>query len=131
MDKIRVFLGTAYMMAMGVCGVVLTAIGSTLDQIAIDCNTTSTAIGTVFLARGAGAILGAVMSAKFYAPPTKGNNIMMVRGGRGGGGGGEQRSRASENGMRGGLKQPTRRAIVPGRGRDGQCALGVVSHRRL
>jgi len=64
-------------MAMGVCGVVLTAIGSTLDQIAINCGTTSTAIGTVFLARGAGAILGAVLSAKIYAPPTKGNMVMM------------------------------------------------------
>lgn len=76
-DKIRTYLGTAYMMAMGVCGVVLTAIGSTLDQIAIDCNTTSTAIGTVFLARGAGAIFGAVLSAKIYAPPSRGNYIMM------------------------------------------------------
>mmetsp|Transcript_31029 Transcript_31029/g.82271 ORF Transcript_31029/g.82271 Transcript_31029/m.82271 type:complete len:461 (+) Transcript_31029:99-1481(+) len=76
-DKIRGFLGTAYMMAMGVCGVVLTAIGSTLDQIAVNCGTTSTAIGTVFLARGAGAIIGAVLSAKIYAPPTKGNMVMM------------------------------------------------------
>lgn len=75
-DKIRSFLGTAYMMAMGVCGVVLTAIGSTLDQVAVDCGTTSTAIGTVFLARGAGAILGATASAKLYAPPTRGNMVM-------------------------------------------------------
>lgn len=77
-DKIRTFLGVAYMMAMGVCGVVLTAIGSTLDSIASDCGTTSTAVGSVFIARGGGAILGAMVSARLYAPPRRGNNIMMV-----------------------------------------------------
>lgn len=64
-------------MAMGVCGVVLTAIGSTLDEIATNCGTTSTAVGTVFIARGAGAVAGALVSAKLYAPPTKGNTVMM------------------------------------------------------
>merc|ERR1719453_319140 len=63
-------------MAMGICGIVLTAIGSTLDSIASDCGTTSTAIGTVFVARGIGAVIGAISSAKLYAPPTKGNSIM-------------------------------------------------------
>jgi len=65
------------MMAMGVCGVVLTAIGSTLDEIAVNCGTTSTAVGTVFIARGAGAVAGALVSAKLYSPPTKGNTVMM------------------------------------------------------
>ena len=46
------------------------------QQVAVDCGTTSTAIGTVFLARGAGAILGATASAKLYAPPTRGNMVM-------------------------------------------------------
>ena len=77
-DKIRSYLGTSYMMAMGVCGVVLTAIGSTLDKIAVNCGTTSTAIGSVFVARGIGAVLGAVSSATLYSPPRKGNNIMLV-----------------------------------------------------
>ena len=63
-------------MAMGICGVVLTAIGSTLDAIAKDCGTTSTEIGTVFVARGAGAVLGAISSARLYAPPNKGNKVM-------------------------------------------------------
>ena len=62
----KVFLGSAYMCAMGVCGVVLTAIGSTLDSLASDCGTTSLKVGTVFLARGAGAITGALISAKLY-----------------------------------------------------------------
>ena len=48
----------------------------TSHQVAIYCGTTSTAIGTVFLARGAGAILGATASAKLYAPPTRGNIVM-------------------------------------------------------
>lgn len=77
-DRIRVLLGTSYMMAMGVCGVVLTAIGTTLDQIAEDCGTTSTAIGSVFIARGAGAIVGALCCSTLYRPPNKGNNVMIV-----------------------------------------------------
>jgi len=40
--------------AMGVCGIVLTAIGSTLDQLAVKCGTTALKVSTVFLARGAG-----------------------------------------------------------------------------
>ena len=65
------------MMAMSVCGIVLTAIGSTLDSIAENCGTTATSVGSVFVARGIGAIVGAFASAKIYAPPTKGNNVMI------------------------------------------------------
>eukprot|EP00614_Pseudopedinella_elastica_P001895 CAMPEP_0172603302 /NCGR_PEP_ID=MMETSP1068-20121228/23529_1 /TAXON_ID=35684 /ORGANISM="Pseudopedinella elastica, Strain CCMP716" /LENGTH=489 /DNA_ID=CAMNT_0013404991 /DNA_START=330 /DNA_END=1799 /DNA_ORIENTATION=+ len=72
------WLGIGYMMAMGVCGVVLTAIGSTLDALAFQCDTTPTAIGSVFVARGCGAIVGAVSSAKFYAPPAKGNQVLVA-----------------------------------------------------
>jgi len=73
----RFLLGIAYMMAMGVCGIILVAIGSNLKQLADNCNTTTTHIGTVFIVRGVGAIFGAVVSAKVYrfAP---GNRVMMV-----------------------------------------------------
>ena len=50
----RILLGIAYMTSMGVCGIVLTAIGATLDQLATNCGTTALAVSTVFLARGAG-----------------------------------------------------------------------------
>lgn len=66
------------MMAMGVCGVVLTAIGSTLDAIALNCSTSPTAIGSVFIARGTGAILGAISCARVYAPSAKGNHVMVA-----------------------------------------------------
>jgi len=39
---------------MGVCGIVLTAIGSTLTQLASNCGTSALKVSTVFLARGAG-----------------------------------------------------------------------------
>lgn len=35
-------LGTGYMFAMGVCGIVLVALGSTLDDLAENCGTTAT-----------------------------------------------------------------------------------------
>jgi predicted MFS family arabinose efflux permease len=59
-------LGIGYMLAMGVCGVVLVAIGSGLSDLAELCGTTSTKVATVFIARGVGAILGAVISARLY-----------------------------------------------------------------
>jgi predicted MFS family arabinose efflux permease len=59
-------LGITYMAAMGVCGTVLVAIGSNLEDMAENCGTTSTEIGTVFIARGVGAIFGAILSAKLY-----------------------------------------------------------------
>lgn len=37
-------LGTGYMFAMGVCGIVLVALGSTLDDLATNCSTTSTEV---------------------------------------------------------------------------------------
>jgi len=62
----RWLLGCAYMVAMGICGIVLVALGSTLDDIAENCGTTSTKVGSVFIARGCGAVFGAVVSAKLY-----------------------------------------------------------------
>ena len=41
-------LGTGYMFAMGVCGIVLVALGSTLDDLAANCDTTSTEVGPCF-----------------------------------------------------------------------------------
>lgn len=62
----RYMMGTAYMLAMGVCGTVLVALGSTLDKLAENVGYDATEVGTVFIARGAGAVLGAILSAKFY-----------------------------------------------------------------
>ena len=59
-------LGIGYMLAMGVCGVVLVALGSSLEDLAENIGLESTDIGTVFIARGVGAIFGAVISAKIY-----------------------------------------------------------------
>ena len=59
-------MGVAYMLAMGVCGIVLVALGSTLSDLAAKCGTTATDIGTVFITRGIGAILGALFSSKLY-----------------------------------------------------------------
>jgi len=49
-----------------VCGIVLVAIGSNLKVLADNCHTTATHIGTVFIVRGIGAVVGAVASAKLY-----------------------------------------------------------------
>ncbi|CAM9862399.1 unnamed protein product, partial [Choristocarpus tenellus] len=59
-------IGAAYMLSMGVCGIVLVALGSTLSDLAENCGKTSTEIGSVFISRGVGAVLGAVSSAKLY-----------------------------------------------------------------
>lgn len=73
----KYILGIAYMLAMGVCGVVLVAIGSSLSDFADNCNTTSTDLGTVFIARGVGAIFGAISSAKLYLW-YPGNNVLSI-----------------------------------------------------
>jgi len=70
-------LGVAYLMAMGICGIVLVAIGSNLKQIAVHCGTSATRIGTVFVSRGMGAMLGAVMSSKAYRW-WEGNRVMVI-----------------------------------------------------
>ncbi|KAH8057082.1 hypothetical protein JL721_9820 [Aureococcus anophagefferens] len=51
---------------MGLCGVVLVALGSTLSTIAGRCGTTATDAGTVFLARGFGAVLGGALDVKLF-----------------------------------------------------------------
>lgn len=62
----RYMLGGCYLLAMGVCGIVLVALGSTLTEIAENCGTSATEVGSVFVTRGCGAILGAISSAKLY-----------------------------------------------------------------
>ena len=56
----------SYVMAMGVCGLVLVALGSTLQFLATQVGRTATDIGSVFLARGAGSVSGAIVCAKLY-----------------------------------------------------------------
>ena len=73
----RKILGIGYMMAMGVCGIVLVAIGSNLSSLARNCGTTATHLGTVFIARGVGAVAGAIASAIIYKH-LAGNLIMSV-----------------------------------------------------
>lgn len=58
--------GISYLLAMGVCGTVLVAFGSTLKQLAENVGEKTTNIGTVFIARGAGAVFGAFASSKLY-----------------------------------------------------------------
>jgi hypothetical protein len=62
----KLVMSIGYMLAMGVCGIVLVALGSTLESLAANVGKTATEIGTVFITRGIGAILGAIASAKLY-----------------------------------------------------------------
>eukprot|EP00612_Vaucheria_litorea_P003086 CAMPEP_0171460964 /NCGR_PEP_ID=MMETSP0945-20130129/5617_1 /TAXON_ID=109269 /ORGANISM="Vaucheria litorea, Strain CCMP2940" /LENGTH=305 /DNA_ID=CAMNT_0011987247 /DNA_START=78 /DNA_END=992 /DNA_ORIENTATION=+ len=64
--SLKRYYGLAYMLAMGMCGVVLVALGSTLQELAENAGRVSTDVGSVFIARGFGAICGAVTSAKLY-----------------------------------------------------------------
>mmetsp|Transcript_23037 Transcript_23037/g.28711 ORF Transcript_23037/g.28711 Transcript_23037/m.28711 type:complete len:365 (-) Transcript_23037:572-1666(-) len=75
--NLRLWWGTNYASAMGVCGIVLVALGSSLSSLAADCGTTSTRVGTVFIARGIGAIIGAMSSARLYSPQRPGNLVMV------------------------------------------------------
>lgn len=78
MANLRLWWGLCYANAMGVCGIVLVALGSTLSSLAADCGTTATRVGTVFIARGLGAITGALSSARLYSPPRPGNLVMVL-----------------------------------------------------
>mmetsp|Transcript_24302 Transcript_24302/g.75945 ORF Transcript_24302/g.75945 Transcript_24302/m.75945 type:complete len:451 (+) Transcript_24302:77-1429(+) len=75
--NLRLWWGASYANAMGVCGIVLVALGSTLSSLAADCGTSATRVGTVFIARGAGAVTGALSSARLYSPPRPGNLVMV------------------------------------------------------
>jgi predicted MFS family arabinose efflux permease len=73
----RRIMGIGYMLAMGVCGTVLVALGSTLDELADNVGYDATDVGTVFIARGLGAVFGAIFSAKLYRW-FQGNYVMTV-----------------------------------------------------
>jgi predicted MFS family arabinose efflux permease len=73
----KIIMGIGYMLAMGVCGTVLVALGSTLEDLAENVGKTSTEVGTVFITRGSGAILGAIFSAKLYKW-FPGNTVMFI-----------------------------------------------------
>ena len=74
--RLRWRLGVAYMLSMGVCGITLVALGSTLDALAARCGASATEMGSVFVARGVGAIAGALASGGIYAPARSGNDAM-------------------------------------------------------
>jgi len=74
-DKTITSIG--YMLAMGICGIVLVALGSTLSSLAANVGKSATEVGTVFITRGFGAILGAIFSAKLYQWYS-GNYVMFV-----------------------------------------------------
>jgi len=63
-EKFR--LSVSYLSAMGICGLILVAIASNLNVLAENCGTDFLNIGTVFIARGIGAIIGTILSAKLY-----------------------------------------------------------------
>jgi len=65
-DRTRHYLGAVYMAAMGVSGLVLAAIGQVLSKLAQNLGMVAIDIGSVFLVRGLGAIIGAMLSAKLY-----------------------------------------------------------------
>jgi len=73
---LRLWWGLCYANAMGVCGIVLVALGSTLSALAADAGTTATKAGTVFLARGVGAVTGTVASARLFRVGRRGNSIL-------------------------------------------------------
>jgi len=62
----RTLLALSYLSGMGICGVVLAALGSSLQDLAANCKTDAIQIGSVFVARGAGAIMGTISSAGLY-----------------------------------------------------------------
>lgn len=56
----------AYALSMGVCGIILVAIGQTLTQLAENISLTAEDIGSVFILRGVGAVGGSLVSAQLY-----------------------------------------------------------------
>ena len=64
-DK-KFLVSIAYMLGMGICGVVLSAIGATITELAAVLDVKTSQLGTIFLTRGVGAIIGAGLSAKLF-----------------------------------------------------------------
>ncbi|CAM9201867.1 unnamed protein product [Ectocarpus sp. 8 AP-2014] len=59
-------LGMGYMLAFGVCGMVLGALVLTLDDLASNSGKTAIDVRPVLIARGVGAVLGTAASSKLY-----------------------------------------------------------------
>jgi predicted MFS family arabinose efflux permease len=60
-------LSSAYCLAMGVCGLVLVSIGLTLSDLSTRIGLDSAEqLGTVFISRGIGAVVGSLVSARLY-----------------------------------------------------------------
>jgi predicted MFS family arabinose efflux permease len=62
----RTLLGVLYLLGMGMCSVVLCALGATLQELAANCGRSSLAMSSVYVARGAGSILGAMACAATF-----------------------------------------------------------------
>ena len=65
-EVLKTRLVCAYALAMGVCGIILVAIGQTLSELAGSIGLTAEDIGSVFILRGVGAVAGSLVSAHLY-----------------------------------------------------------------
>jgi len=70
MDRVhrnwRTLLGILYLLGMGMCSVVLCALGATLEDLAGNVGLSSLDLSSVYIARGAGSILGAMACATTF-----------------------------------------------------------------
>ena len=57
----------AYMLSMGCCGIVLVTISSTFENLAQQVQKSTTELGTVFILRGLGSIVGTISCSKLFA----------------------------------------------------------------
>ena len=57
----------AYMISMGCCGIVLVTISSTFENLAQQVHKSTTELGTVFILRGFGSIVGTISCSKLFA----------------------------------------------------------------
>lgn len=62
----KVMLAISYMASMGICGLVLVSLGQKLMYLATHVGLTPQEIGTVFVLRGIGAVVGSLLSAALY-----------------------------------------------------------------
>jgi len=70
MDRVRrnwrTSLGALYLLGMGMCSVVLCALGATLENLAGNVGLSSLDLSSVYIARGAGSLLGAMACATTF-----------------------------------------------------------------
>lgn len=70
-------ISIGYMFAMGICGFIIVALGTTLSGVAANVGYSAYDIGTVFVARGIGCIAGTVASSVLYAQ-FKGKHMLIA-----------------------------------------------------